>query len=77
MADDIDGAAGNNDGNLPEQSAEEWATYRQRLEEAAETAHRAEARPQPSPESMSRPRMHLLEMRAVHEPENVAERIQN
>jgi uncharacterized damage-inducible protein DinB len=31
----IDGAAGNNDGNLPDQTAEEWATYRLRLEKAA------------------------------------------
>lgn len=28
----IDGAAGDNDGNLPDQTAEEWATYRLRLE---------------------------------------------
>jgi uncharacterized damage-inducible protein DinB len=43
----IDGAAGDNDGNLPDQTAQEWATYRLRLEEAAtEAAHRAEeARP--------------------------------
>jgi hypothetical protein len=40
----IDGAAGNNDGNLPDQTPEEWATYRQRLEEAAlEAARRNEA----------------------------------
>jgi hypothetical protein len=40
----IDGAAGNNDGNLPDQTAEEWANYRQRLEEAAlEAARRKEA----------------------------------
>jgi hypothetical protein len=39
----IDGAAGDNDGNLPDQTAQEWATYRLRLEEAAtEAAHRAE-----------------------------------
>ena len=31
----IDGTAGNNDGNLPDQSAEEWAAYRKRLEETA------------------------------------------
>jgi hypothetical protein len=31
----IDGAAGNNDGSLPDQTAEEWATYRLRLEKAA------------------------------------------
>jgi Protein of unknown function (DUF664) len=38
----IDGAAGDNDGNLPDQTAREWATYRQRLEEAAtEAAHHA------------------------------------
>jgi uncharacterized damage-inducible protein DinB len=43
----IDGAAGDNDGNLPDQIAQEWATYRLRLEEAAvEAAQRAEdARP--------------------------------
>jgi uncharacterized damage-inducible protein DinB len=34
----IDGAAGDNDGNLPDQTAQEWATYRLRLEEAAEEA---------------------------------------
>jgi len=40
----IDGAAGNNDGNLPDQTPDEWATYRQRLEEAAlEAARRKEA----------------------------------
>ena len=40
----IDGAAGNNDGNLPDQTPDEWATYRQRLEEAAlEAARRNEA----------------------------------
>lgn len=33
----VDGAAGN-DGNLPDQSAEEWATYRSRLEQAARDA---------------------------------------
>jgi hypothetical protein len=39
----IDGAAGDNDGNLPDQSAQEWATYRSHLEEAAvEAAQRAE-----------------------------------
>jgi hypothetical protein len=39
----IDGAAGDNDGNLPEQTAQEWATYRKRLEEAAtEAAHHAQ-----------------------------------
>lgn len=31
----IDGAAGNNDGNLPDQTSEEWAAYRRRLEQAA------------------------------------------
>ena len=43
----IDGAAGDNDGNLPDQTAQEWASYRLRLEEAAaEAAQRAEdARP--------------------------------
>ena len=34
----IDGAAGDNDGNLPDQSAQEWAIYRLRLEEAAAEA---------------------------------------
>jgi hypothetical protein len=39
----IDGAAGDNDGNLPDQTAQEWATYRLRLERAAaEAARRAE-----------------------------------
>jgi len=36
----IDGAAGDNDGNLPNQTAQEWATYRLRLEEAAMEAVR-------------------------------------
>jgi uncharacterized damage-inducible protein DinB len=36
----IDGAAGNNDGNLPDQTAEQWAAYRQRLENAAVEAER-------------------------------------
>jgi Protein of unknown function (DUF664) len=31
----IDGAAGDNDGNLPDQTAQEWAIYRLRLEGAA------------------------------------------
>ena len=31
----IDGAAGDNDGNLSDQTAQEWASYRSRLEEAA------------------------------------------
>ena len=39
----IDGAAGDNDGNLPEQTAQEWASYRSRLEAAAaEAAQRVE-----------------------------------
>jgi uncharacterized damage-inducible protein DinB len=39
----IDGAAGDNDGNLPDQTAHEWATYRLQLEQAAvEAAQRAE-----------------------------------
>jgi Protein of unknown function (DUF664) len=39
----IDGAAGDNDGNLPDQTAQEWAIYRSHLEEAAvEAAQRAE-----------------------------------
>jgi uncharacterized damage-inducible protein DinB len=39
----IDGAAGDNDGNLPDQTGQEWATYRRKLEEAAlEVAQRAE-----------------------------------
>jgi uncharacterized damage-inducible protein DinB len=38
----IDGRAGDNDGNLPDQTANEWASYRLRLEEAAgEAARRA------------------------------------
>jgi uncharacterized damage-inducible protein DinB len=43
----IDGAAGDNDGNLPDQTAQEWDSYRLRLEEAAtEAAQRGEdARP--------------------------------
>jgi hypothetical protein len=40
----IDGAAGDNDGNVPDQTAQEWTSYRLRLEEAAaEGARRAEA----------------------------------
>jgi hypothetical protein len=40
----IDGAAGDNDGNLPDQTAQEWARYRLRLEQAAtEAAERVEA----------------------------------
>ena len=31
----IDGSAGNDDGNLPEQTAADWRAYRTRLEEAA------------------------------------------
>ena len=39
----IDGAAGDNDGNLPEQTAQEWASYRSHLEAAAaEAAQRIE-----------------------------------
>jgi Protein of unknown function (DUF664) len=39
----IDGAAGDNDGNLPDQTADEWAAYRSRLEKAAaQAAQRAE-----------------------------------
>ncbi len=34
----IDGFAGNKDGNLPEMTAAEWATYRERLAQAAEEA---------------------------------------
>jgi hypothetical protein len=34
----IDGAAGDKDGNLPDQTAEEWAAYRLRLEQAATEA---------------------------------------
>ena len=34
----IDGSAGNNDGNLPDQTAAEWSAYRSRLERAAEAA---------------------------------------
>jgi hypothetical protein len=40
----IDGAASDNNGNLPDQTAQEWASYRSRLEEAAkEAAQRVEA----------------------------------
>lgn len=39
----IDGAAGDGDGSLPDQTAEEWATYRARLEASAlEAAQRTE-----------------------------------
>jgi hypothetical protein len=39
----IDGRAGDNDGNLPDQTAQEWAAYRARLEQSAiEAAQRAE-----------------------------------
>jgi uncharacterized damage-inducible protein DinB len=39
----IDGAAGDNDGNLPDQTAQEWATYCSQLEEVAvEAGQRAE-----------------------------------
>src|SRR4029450_332458 len=39
----IDGAAGDNDGNLPDQTRQEWASYRLRLEEAAvEASQRVE-----------------------------------
>jgi uncharacterized damage-inducible protein DinB len=34
----IDGSAGNNDRNLPEQTEEQWSAYRSRLERAAEQA---------------------------------------
>jgi hypothetical protein len=34
----IDGSAGNNDGNLPEQTAAEWSAYRSRLERASQEA---------------------------------------
>ena len=34
----IDGAAGDGDGNVPDQTAEEWASYRLRLEQAAADA---------------------------------------
>jgi uncharacterized protein DUF664 len=40
----IDGAAGDNNGNLPDQTTQQWATYRLRLEHAAtEAAERVEA----------------------------------
>jgi uncharacterized damage-inducible protein DinB len=40
----IDGTAGNNDGNLPDQSVQEWAAYRKRLEETAlEVGRRTES----------------------------------
>jgi uncharacterized protein DUF664 len=42
----IDGNAGDNDGNVPDQTAQEWASYRLRLEEAAaQAAQRAEDAP--------------------------------
>jgi hypothetical protein len=34
----IDGSAGDNDGNLAEQTAPQWSAYRSRLERAAEVA---------------------------------------
>jgi hypothetical protein len=34
----IDGNAGDNDGNLPDQTTQEWASYRLRLEQAAAAA---------------------------------------
>ena len=34
----IDGSAGDNDGSLPDQTAQEWTTYRLQLEEAAASA---------------------------------------
>ncbi|HEY6811804.1 MAG TPA: DinB family protein [Propionibacteriaceae bacterium] len=37
----IDGNAGDNDGNVPDQTAQEWASYRLRLEEAAAEAAEA------------------------------------
>ncbi|MFF1877414.1 DinB family protein [Leifsonia sp. NPDC058230] len=36
----IDGSAGNNDGNLPDQSDDQWSAYRERLAAAAEEAER-------------------------------------
>ncbi|MFF1572400.1 DinB family protein [Leifsonia sp. NPDC058292] len=36
----IDGSAGNKDGNLPDQSADEWSAYRDRLEAAAAESER-------------------------------------
>jgi hypothetical protein len=45
----IDGAAGGNDGNLPDQTAQEWATYRLRLEEAATEAAQREGTARPLP----------------------------
>jgi hypothetical protein len=42
----IDGAAGDDDGNIPEQTAQEWASYRLMLEQAAmEAAQRADDAP--------------------------------
>lgn len=39
----IDGAAGDGDGNVPDQTAQEWASYRSRLEQAAaDAAQRAD-----------------------------------
>jgi ankyrin repeat protein len=34
----IDGNAGDNDGNFPDQTAHEWASFRARLEKAATAA---------------------------------------
>jgi uncharacterized damage-inducible protein DinB len=51
----IDGSAGNNDGNLPEQSEAEWGAYRSRLERVAEdAAARLDAEPN-RPPSLSSP----------------------
>ena len=44
----IDGAAGDNDGNLPDQSAQEWASYRLQVEEAAVAAARRAGMGDPS-----------------------------
>lgn len=41
----IDGSAGNNDGNLPQQTAADWRAYRTRLEEAAVQAAERTAQP--------------------------------
>jgi hypothetical protein len=40
LAELLGGSTGDDRGNLPEQSAAEWAAYRRRLEQAAEAAAR-------------------------------------
>ena len=47
----IDGNAGDNDGNLPDRTAQEWASYRLRLEEAAVEAASVSKMHEPNPAS--------------------------